>query len=124
MQQHAEIGHRILAGSDAPLLKLAAEIALTHHERVDGTGYPNGLTGESIPLAGRIAAIADVFDGLTTNRVYRAAFELVEAVDMMKAARGTHFDGRLLDTFLSILPEILRISEACSAASSASLKNR
>ena len=120
MQQHAEIGHRILAGSDAPLLKLAAEIALTHHEKVDGTGYPNGLIGESIPLSGRIAAIADVFDALTTNRVYRRAYELVETLDIMKRASGTHFDRELLVAFLGILPEILQIAEAGRSAPSVS----
>ncbi|MCA1709354.1 MAG: response regulator, partial [Actinobacteria bacterium] len=120
MQQHAQIGHRILAGSDAPILKLAAEIALTHHEKVDGTGYPNGLVGDSIPLPGRIAAIADVFDALTTNRVYRPAFGLVEAVAMMKSDSGTHFDPKLLDTFFDILPEILDISEASRATPSVS----
>lgn len=119
MQQHAEIGHRILAGSDAPLLKLAAEIALTHHEKVDGTGYPNGLAGESIPLSGRIAAIADVFDALTTNRVYRRAYNLMAAIDIMKKASGTHFDPELLARFLEILPEILQISEACRSEPSA-----
>lgn len=120
MQQHAEIGHRILAGSDAPLLKLAAEIALTHHEKVDGTGYPNGLVGDSIPLSGRIAAIADVFDALTTNRVYRPAFKLIEAIDIMKKDSGTHLDPKLLDTFWDILPEILDISETCRATPAAS----
>lgn len=120
MQRHAEIGHRILEGSDTPLLKLAAEIALTHHEKIDGTGYPNGLKGESIPLSARIAAIADVFDALTTNRVYRAAFELVEAVDIMKEGSGTHFDRDLLATFLGILPELLHISDACRATPSSS----
>lgn len=112
MQQHAEIGHRILADSHASLLKLAAEIALTHHEKFDGTGYPHGLVGDSIPLSGRIAAIADVFDALTTDRVYRPAFGLVTTVKMMKNDSGTHFDPVLLDTFLDILPEILEISEA------------
>ncbi len=120
MQQHAQIGHRILAGSDAPILELAGVIALTHHEKVDGTGYPRGLVGDSIPLPGRIAAIADVFDALTTNRIYRPTFELVEAVDMMKKDSGKHFDPKLLDTFLDILPEILEISEASRATPSVS----
>src|SRR5574338_289675 len=74
--QHAEIGYKVLSGSDAELLKVAAVIAYTHHERFDGTGYPRGLQGETIPIEGRIAAIADAFDALTTQRVYKPAFEL------------------------------------------------
>ena len=109
MQEHAEIGHRILKDSHAPLLKLASEIALTHHEWMDGTGYPQGLVGEAIPLEGRIAAIADVFDALTNNRVYRVAFPLMEAVNMMKAEAGTHFDPDLLSAFWDILPEVLEV---------------
>jgi putative two-component system response regulator len=109
IQEHPVIGHRILAGSESPLLKLAADIALTHHEWVDGSGYPNRLTGDEIPLAGRIAAIADVFDALTSNRVYRKAFPLVEAVEMMKKESGTHFDPDLLATFWDALPEVLEV---------------
>lgn len=111
MQKHTEIGHRILSGSQSPLLTLAAEIALTHHERVDGMGYPNGLAGESIPLPGRIAAIADVFDALTTNRVYRRAYPLGVAVEMMKKESGRHFDGDLLSLFWDVLPEVLAIKD-------------
>ena len=109
MQEHSEIGHRILEHSEAPLLRLASEIALTHHEWVDGSGYPHGLVGDAIPLAGRIAAIADVFDALTNNRVYRVAFPLLEVVEMMKAEAGTHFDPSLLTTFWEVLPEILEV---------------
>lgn len=112
MQQHATIGHRILSGSDSPLLELAATIALTHHEKVDGSGYPHKLTGEGIPVCGRVAAIADVFDALTTNRPYRIAFPLVEAVEMMKLDAGTHFDRDFLDVFWSVLPEVLEIKAA------------
>jgi putative two-component system response regulator len=111
MQTHAAIGHRMLSGSESPLLELAAEIALTHHERVDGTGYPNGLSGESIPLSGRIAAIADVFDALTTDRVYRPAFSLTEAADMMKKESGRHFDRELLALFWKLLPRVLAIRD-------------
>jgi putative two-component system response regulator len=107
IEEHPLIGHRILAGSESPLLKLAAEIALTHHEWVDGTGYPSGLSGDAIPLAGRIAAIADVFDALTSNRVYRRAFPLVEAIEIMKKESGTHFDADLLSAFWDVLPEVL-----------------
>ena len=109
MERHAEIGHLILTGSDSPLLMLAAEIAITHHERFDGSGYPNKLAGSDIPLAGRIAGIADVFDALTSNRVYRKAFPLVETVEMMKKDSGTHFDPDLLSVFWDVLPEVLSI---------------
>lgn len=111
MQKHAAIGHCILSGSESPLLKLAAEIALTHHEKVDGTGYPKGLVGEAIPLAGRIAAIADVFDALTSDRVYRRAYPLMEAIDIMKKETGRHFDKDLLAVFWRVLPEVLAIKE-------------
>ena len=109
MEEHARIGHRILKESASPLLKLAAEIALTHHEKVDGSGYPQGLVGDEIPLAGRIAGIADVFDALTSNRVYRPAFSVEEAVEMMKKDAGTHFEPDLLETFWEVLPEVLAV---------------
>jgi putative two-component system response regulator len=107
MQRHTEIGHRILSGSRSQLLDMAAEIAYSHHERVDGTGYPRGLNGEDIPLLGRIATIADVFDALSTDRVYRKAFPLDEAVRIMKEGRGTQFDKELLDLFLGSLDSII-----------------
>jgi cyclic di-GMP phosphodiesterase len=109
METHAVIGHRMLSGSESPLLELGAEIALTHHEKLDGTGYPNGLIGESIPLSGRIAAIADVFDALTTDRVYRPAFPLSEAADMIKKDSGLHFDPDLLALFWDLMPSVLAI---------------
>lgn len=111
MQRHCEIGHRILSGSNSPVLNLAATIALTHHERVDGSGYPHGLSGEEIPVEGRIAAIADVFDALTTNKVYRAAVSMTKAIEIMMEGRGKHFDATLLDVFLSEKGRILGIKE-------------
>lgn len=111
MQKHAEIGYRILEGSNSSLLQLAATIALTHHERFDGSGYPRGLVAQDIPLSGRIAAIADVFDALTTNRSYRRRFPLAEALQMMKSGRGSLFDPDLLDAFFDSIPEVLRIQE-------------
>ena len=111
MERHCEIGHRILSGSSAPVLQLAATIAMTHHERFDGSGYPHGLRGEAIPLEGRIAAIADVFDAMTTNKVYRPAIPMTEAVDIMTAERGKHFDPTLLDLFLSEKARVLGIKE-------------
>ncbi len=107
--QHAEIGYRILGGSDAELLNVAAVIAYTHHERFDGTGYPRGLKGEAIPIEGRIAAIADAFDALTTQRVYKPAFELSHAIELMRKHRGEHFDPDLLDIFMASTEDLARI---------------
>ncbi|MGH3066193.1 MAG: HD domain-containing phosphohydrolase, partial [Gaiellaceae bacterium] len=110
MQGHAELGYRVLAGSQSELLELAAEIAWTHHERFDGRGYPRGLGGEEIPLAGRIASVADVFDALTSDRVYRPAFGLDETVELMRRGRGTQFDPLVLDAFLDSIPEVESIA--------------
>ncbi len=107
--QHTEIGYRILAGSDSELLKVAALIAWTHHERFDGTGYPRGLKGETIPLEGRITAIADNFDALTTQRVYKPAYDFDHAKELMLKERGKHFDPQLLDIFFDSMEEITRI---------------
>lgn len=109
MRQHAEIGYQILSDSDVELLKVAAVIALTHHERVDGTGYPRGLRGQEIPLEGRIAAIADVFDAMTNKRIYKPAYPLDQAIEIMRQGKGTQFDPALLDLFLDSLPEIQEI---------------
>ncbi len=106
MKSHAAAGHRMLADSQSQLLRLAATVAWTHHERWDGSGYPRGLTGQSIPIEGRIAAVADVYDALTSRRVYRAAFASQTAVDMMEAERGRHFDPQVLDAFRRAAPEI------------------
>jgi putative two-component system response regulator len=111
MQGHAEIGCRILEGSETPLLDVAASIALTHHERYDGSGYPHGLIGTAIPPEGRIAAIADVFDALTTDRIYRRRYDLGTALRMMKDGRGTLFDPDLLDLFFDDIDEILTVKE-------------
>ncbi len=102
IERHTEIGHRILSGSGSELLELAASIALTHHEHWDGSGYPAGLRGEEIPLEGRIAAVADVFDALTSDRVYRAAFDVGEALELLRAGRGSQFDPNVLDAFLGL----------------------
>jgi putative two-component system response regulator len=116
MQRHAEIGHQILSGANSELLDLAATIAHTHHERVDGTGYPRKLEGDEIPLEGRITAIADVFDALTSDRVYKRAFPIGKALNVMREGRGTHFDAELLDLFLGALAEVLAIKERYSGA--------
>lgn len=109
MQGHAEIGYRILTGSSADVLRLGASIAYTHHEWWDGRGYPRGLRGEEIPIEGRIAAIADVFDAVTTDRVYRKALPFGAALDTMRQGRGTQFEPGLLDDFLDPLDEVLAI---------------
>ncbi len=109
MQGHTEIGHRILDGSRSEVLRVGATIAYTHHERPDGHGYPRRLRGEDIPIEGRIAAIADVFDALTTDRVYRRALPLGEALDTMRRGAGTQFDAKLLSCFLEGLDEALAI---------------
>jgi PAS domain S-box-containing protein len=105
METHAQIGHELLDGSDSPILQLAATIALSHHERYDGQGYPQRLERERIPIEGRIVAIADVFDALTSDRVYRSAMPVKRAVEILRAGRGSQFDPRLLDLFLEHLSE-------------------
>jgi putative two-component system response regulator len=109
MNRHAEIGHRILAGSSSPLLQLAASVALTHHEWWDGSGYPRGLRGHDIPIEGRIVAVADVFDALTTQRRYKPKMSFDEAVALMTSERGRHFDPELLDAFVLARADIERI---------------
>lgn len=109
MKQHAEIGYRILAGSDSPLVRFAATIAHTHHEQWAGTGYPRGLSGEAIPLEGRIAAVADVFDALTSARPYKKAWPLEDAVAHLRKGAGSHFDPALVDLFLGSLDEVQEI---------------
>lgn len=103
VETHAEEGHRLVRGSSSSILDMAATIALSHQEKWDGTGYPRGLKGESIPIEGRIVAVADVFDALTSDRVYRKAFSVEDAVQMMKEQRGRHFDPVLLDAFMEVL---------------------
>jgi putative two-component system response regulator len=115
MEAHTEMGHRILAGSGVELLDLAAQMALTHHERIDGTGYPAGATDDEIPVEGRICAIADVFDALTSDRVYRQAFQPDEARGMMLEGRGTQFDAGLLDLFFGSFEDVLAIRRAAGA---------
>jgi putative two-component system response regulator len=111
VKTHAEIGHRMLTGSGGEMLELAASIAWTHHEHFDGNGYPRGLAGEGIPVEGRIAAIADVFDALTSDRVYRPAFPIECAVEEMRSLRGTQFDPAILDVFLDSLEEVLEVKD-------------
>ncbi|WP_027150863.1 HD domain-containing phosphohydrolase [Methylobacter tundripaludum] len=114
MKTHAVIGANILEGDDSELMKCAGEIALTHHEKWDGSGYPYGLSGAAIPLVGRIAALADVFDALTSVRPYKEAWTVEAAVDLIKENRGTHFDPDLVTVFLEQLPGILKIRDQFS----------
>ena len=109
MQRHTTVGDQILADSDSELLNLAATIALTHHERFDGGGYPAGLSGEEIPIEGRITAVADVFDALLSDRCYRRALSLDDAIETMKEGRGSHFDPRVVDALLDNLEETLSL---------------
>jgi putative two-component system response regulator len=111
MKGHAEIGYQILEGSRSELASVGAMLAWTHHEKVGGTGYPCGLRGDEIPLEGRIAAIADVFDALTTHRVYSRAVSVPDALSIMRADRGTHFDAELLDIFFDSLDAIVVAKE-------------
>jgi hypothetical protein len=103
VETHAEEGHRLLRGSSSSILDMGATIALSHHERWDGAGYPRGLAAESIPIEGRIVAIADVFDALTSHRVYREAFSVEKATEMMYEQAGRHFDPVLLHAFMDVL---------------------
>jgi len=111
MKQHTTIGGMILEGSDAGFIKLAEVIALTHHERWDGSGYPRGLKGPKIPLVGRITSIADVFDALTSKRPYKEPFSLEKSFDIIKTGRGKHFDPGVVDAFFSVKDEILAIKQ-------------
>ncbi len=101
MQRHTSVGHEILADSQSELLRLAATIALTHHERYDGSGYPQGLVGEEIPLEGRIAAVADVFDALLSDRVYRPALSVDETREILGEGSGTQFDPEIVALLLA-----------------------
>jgi putative two-component system response regulator len=112
METHAEIGYEMLAGSASEVVQMGALIARTHHERWDGHGYPGRLAGEEIPREGRIAAVADVFDALTSDRVYRPAFPVRLAVDKMRAERVSHFDPEVLDAFMAAMPEVEAIRRA------------
>jgi len=124
MKQHAVIGYQILRDSLSPLLQCAAALALAHHEKFDGSGYPGGLAGEAIPLHGRIVAVADVFDALTSERPYKKAWALDDAAEFLKDNAGSHFDPACVDAFLGAWPQVLEIrtryqDEAIPAAADA-----
>lgn len=109
MRQHSAIGAEILGNSASALLQTAAEIALNHHEKYDGTGYPNGLKAEAIPLYGRIVAVADVFDALTSARPYKPAWEIDRAAQQIREGSGSHFDPRCVDAFFHNWDDVLSI---------------
>jgi putative two-component system response regulator len=111
MRQHSLIGYEILQCSNTPIFKMAAEIALYHHEKWDGSGYPKGLAGDNIPQSAQIVAIADVFDALTMKRSYKEAWSVEASLEEMRANSGTHFNPALLTIFLNILPKILNIKK-------------
>lgn len=106
MNEHPRMGARILGRSRIPVFQMAAEIALTHHERFDGQGYPDQLGGEQIPLSGRITAVVDFYDALTMDRVYRPAFAPTQALQMLQAQRGQAFDPQIVDVFVQNFEEL------------------
>lgn len=111
MQRHPGIGARILANSTSPLLRCAEQIALCHHEKFDGTGYPRGLQGEQIPMEGRIVALADVFDALTTRRCYKPAFTIEKSLEIIREGDGRHFDPSVVAAFMRGLDRVVDIRE-------------
>ncbi len=116
MREHPRIGASILAGSEAPVLQLAAEVSMAHHEHFSGAGYPQGLVGELIPLSGRIVALADFFDTLSIDRCYRKAHHDAQILEMIRERRGQQFDPRVVDAFFSIVDRLFQAREAINAA--------
>lgn len=112
MDTHVEIGAELLKEHESALVKMASSIALNHHERWDGTGYPVGLSGESIPIEGRITAISDVFDALTTDRPYKNAWSFQDAVAEIQKSAGTHFDPKLVEVFINNLDKVREVRES------------
>jgi len=111
MKSHTIIGGRLLEGGNSDLLRMAYDIAMTHHEKWDGSGYPKGLSGEDIPIEGRISSVCDVFDALTSERPYKKEWSVQDAMDEILAQKGAHFDPHLVDTFVNILDDILVIKK-------------
>jgi response regulator RpfG family c-di-GMP phosphodiesterase len=111
MKTHTAIGYSLLKNSKRRILKTAAIVAEQHHEKWNGKGYPQGLKGEEIHIYGRITAIADVFDALASDRVYKKAWELDRILDLLKEERGEHFDPKIVDVFFEQLPAILKVRD-------------
>lgn len=107
MRKHPEFGAEILGNSDVPVVKMAAEIALGHHEKYNGQGYPSGLKGDDIPIGARIVAIADFYDALTMERCYKPAYSDAEAFSLIESEKGKHFDPELADCFISIQKDVI-----------------
>ncbi len=114
MKGHCEIGAKIIGEDTSELLQLAKVVALTHHEKWNGAGYPHGLSGDEIPRVGRIVAIADVFDALTSTRPYKEAWPVEKAVELIQAEAGKHFDPQLVPLFIEELPAVLKIKKEFS----------
>jgi putative two-component system response regulator len=111
---HAELGARILGSARSPILTMAKRIAVTHHEHWDGSGYPLGLAGEDIPIEGRITAVADVFDALSSKRAYKPAFPLEKCFEILLAGRGAQFDPKVIDAFFARRDDIVRVQIDCA----------
>ena len=109
MQRHPVIGHEILKGSASKYVRMGALIALGHHEKYDGSGYPNGLVGDHVPLCARIVAVADVYDALTSVRPYKTAWASEQAFEYVRTQSGRHFDPRMVEAFLGAKKEVLEI---------------
>ena len=111
---HTMFASTILGGATSPLLKLAGSIALTHHEKWDGSGYPCGLVGEDIPIEGRVTAVADVFDALSSKRPYKRAFPIDKCFAILDQERATHFDPQVVDAFFDTKEQILEVRQKYS----------
>ncbi len=111
MKGHSRLGYELLQGSGSEILRAGAEIAISHHEKFDGSGYPNGLKGKEIPLYGRIVAVADVFDALTSERPYKKAWPLEDAVKLLEDGRGSHFDPMCVEAFLAGWDQVIEIRQ-------------
>lgn len=121
MRTHTSIGAKILANSKADILRLAQQIAISHHEKWNGKGYPQSLSGDKIPMAGRIVGIADVFDALTSRRPYKDPYPVEVALDIIRKERGEHFDPAVADVFLENIDDILKIKEEVGSLEEISL---
>lgn len=119
VKTHTAIGAEMLSDTEVPLLRLGSEIALAHHEKWDGSGYPKGLRGDEIPLEARIVAVADVYDSLSRVRPYRNALDYGEVEATMRDGRGTHFDPEILDAFMDTIPNLRSIAELLTDAETA-----
>lgn len=124
MKQHTTFGARILAESDYDVIQLGEVIARSHHEKWDGSGYPDGLVGRAIPYAARIVAVADVFDALTSKRPYKEAFPVAKALGILKDGRGSHFDPQVVDAFLAVQHRILEIKDELGDSDGQSITRR